>query len=93
MLKVVKRISGYRLELGGEQHSGWLPSGAAIPPPTPLSPVELDLEIQYDGGGYLLCYESRDGEVHGDTWHSSLEEAERAAAKWFDVQPTDWQGA
>jgi hypothetical protein len=90
-MTVVKRITGLPVLVGGEKHSGWLPAGAAVPLPTPRRDVVMDLEIQFDGHGYLLCYASRDGSVSGDTWHQSLAEAERAAAETFGVQSAQWQ--
>ena len=62
VLEIVKRVSGVPVKFGGESHSGWLPAGAAIPLPTPVLDVLLDIEIQFDGSGYLLCYSSQDGQ-------------------------------
>jgi hypothetical protein len=90
MTKIIKRVSGLSVRFGGEVHSGWLPAGAAIPLPTPIRDVLLDLEIQFDGDGYLLCHRSHDGTVQGDTWHPTIIEAERAAAQDFGVQPSQW---
>ena len=90
---VVKRVVGLPIRIGGEEHTGWLPPGAATPLPTPIRDVVLDIEIQYDGDGYLLCYEAREGGFSGDTWHESLEDAELAAAESFGVQPSQWRAA
>ena len=91
MLEIVKRVTGWPVRFGGEQHTGWLPAGAAVPLPTPILDVLLDIEIQYDGDGYLLCYSSHDGTVQGDTWHQSIVAAENTAAEDFGVQPSQWQ--
>lgn len=91
MLEIVKRVTGLPVQFGGEQHTGWLPAGAAVPLSTPVIDVLLDLEIQSDGDGYLLCFSSQDGTVHGDTWHQSVIEAENAAANDFGVQPSQWE--
>ncbi|MCA1816877.1 MAG: hypothetical protein LC746_10800 [Acidobacteria bacterium] len=91
MLTVVKRISGFKTHVGGTQHSGWLPAGAAKPLPTPVREVTFDLEIQFDGHGHLLCYASQGGELYGDTWHETLEDAELAAAEKFGIRPGQWQ--
>lgn len=93
MLDVVKRVSGLPFQFGGEEHSGWLPPGAAIPLPTPIRNVLLDVEIQFDGHGYLLCYSAQDGSTSSDTWHQSLSDAERAAEEQFGIKPTQWQPA
>ncbi len=89
----VKWIVGFPFRLGGEPHSGWLPPGAAIPLPTPVRDVLLDIDIQHDGGGYLLCYSSQDGTFSGDTWHQSIEAAEQAAKEDFGVQASQWLNA
>lgn len=88
---VVRRLVGFSVRIGGEQHSGWLPAGAAKPVPTPVRDVLLDLEIQYDGYGYLLCYMSQDHSVYGDSWHATLAEAEQAAAWHFGIGLERWQ--
>lgn len=81
------------MQWGGEEPSGWLPPGAARPLPTPIEKLVFDLEIVSDGGdGFLLCYQSRDGKVSGDTWHQSLSEAESAAQNWFAARPDQWAG-
>jgi hypothetical protein len=91
MLNAVKRVSGLPFQLGGEEHSGWLPAGAAVPLPTPIHNVLLDVEIQFDGHGYLLCYSARDGSTSGDTWHQSLADAEQTAEEQFGIKPSQWQ--
>ena len=90
MSTVVKRIVGLPVRFGGEEHTGWLPKGAAKPLPTPFRDVLLDIEIQKDQSGFLLCYSSRDGSISGDTWHESLVQAEQAATTYFDVRPSQW---
>jgi hypothetical protein len=90
MLKTMKQINGVPVRIGGDQHTGWLPAGAARPLPTPIRELLMDLEILYDGSGYLLCYSSRNGSVHGDTWHASVLEAEQAAIEYFGIEPRQW---
>lgn len=92
-MSTIKRIVGLPVRIGGEQHTGWLPAGAARPLPTPARDVLIDIEIQFDGHGYLLCYQSRDGDVYGDTWHQTLTEAEEVAAECFRLTPSQWQEA
>ncbi len=62
-----------------------------MPLPTPVREVLLDVEIQFDDYGYLLCYSSQDGSLSADTWHVSLAEAEQVAAEKFGVQASAWQ--
>ena len=45
MLVIVKRVTGVPVRFGGEEHRGWLPAGAAVPLPTPVRDVLLDIEI------------------------------------------------
>jgi hypothetical protein len=91
MLHVVQHVNAFPVTLGGVPHSGWLPPGAAIPLPTPVRKVSLDIEVQFDGFGYLLLYSAPDGSFHGDTWHQTLADAETAARNAFGVQSADWQ--
>jgi len=77
----------------GEEHTGLLPAGAAKPLPTPVRDVLLNVEIQFDGSGYLLCYSSTDGTVFGDTWHETLSDAERAATEYFGIDGSEWERA
>ena len=90
-MSVVKKISGHKVRVGGTQHSGWLPEGAATPLPTPVRDIEFNIRIEFDGAGYLLCYVSVDGELYGDTWHETLGDAEEAALEMFGVTPGQWQ--
>ncbi len=90
-MSVIERVVGFPVRIGREQHSGWLPAGAAMPLPTPVRDLLLDIEIQYEDSGYLLCFISSDGSVYGDTWHESLEDAGQAAAECFGVQRDQWR--
>jgi hypothetical protein len=51
---VVKRVDGWPVTFGGEAHSGWLPSNAATPLPTPIERDVLDVTIEKIDAGYLL---------------------------------------
>jgi len=85
-MRLVKRVVEHQVTVGGYEHSGWRPEGSSRPLPTPVRDVLMNLEIQFDGSGYLLCYASNDGELSGDTWHQTLEEAQHAAADIFGMQ-------
>jgi hypothetical protein len=87
---VLKRITNLRLRLGGEEHRGWLPPGAATPLPTPVQKVVVDLSIEFDGTGYLLICSAQDGSFSWDTWHESLNDAENQARDDYGVQSGDW---
>ena len=92
-MHTVKKVTGLPVRFGGEEHSGWLPAGAAVPLRTPVRDVLLDIEIQSDGSGCLLCHSSQDGTIQGDTWHATVADAEQAANEDFGVQPSQWQFA
>ncbi len=91
MLDIIKRIDVWPFQIGGVEHSGWLPSEATTPLPTPIHVLVLEIEIHRADSGFLLCYSSQDGSFSGDTWHCSLEEAERAATELFGVKQSDWR--
>ena len=91
-VKVFARIPSRMVRLGGEQHTGWLPEGAAQPLATPVAEVKMQLEITDDGGSnHLLVYESEHGAHHGDTWHQSVEEAMEAAESYFQIPKSEWE--
>lgn len=88
---VVARVPSKIVVVGGDQHKGWLPAGAAIPPTTPLREITFTFELQSDGSGFVLCYSSIDGSLYGDTWHESQAEARQAALEDFGVQLDEWE--
>jgi hypothetical protein len=88
--RVVKRITGLPFRIGGEEHSGWLPPGAAKPLPTPVRDLLVDLEIEFDGAAYFLFCEAQDGSFRWDTWHQSLADAELCAAETYGIQAGQW---
>jgi hypothetical protein len=90
-MTVVKQILGHHVTFGGKTHSGWLPQGAMIPRPTPTRDVTLNITIESDGAGYLLCWASSDLEITGDLWFQTLDDAERAATENFAVTADQWQ--
>jgi hypothetical protein len=92
-MRVVARVSGKVVAVRGNQDSGWSPSGAPVASQAAAGAVPLDVEIQYDGSGYLLCYSSEDGFLYGDTWHGTQTEAEHVAQEDFGVQAHEWQRA
>jgi len=83
-------INGLALFSGAQDHSGWLPAGALIPPPTSSKSITIDLELQPDESGFLLVYRSKDGSIQGDTWHQSIDEAQRQAHFQFGIAPSTW---
>jgi hypothetical protein len=90
-MPIVEQVKSFQTALGGEPHTGWSPANAAVPLPTPVREIELDLTIDsIDGGGYLLIYETSDGSVRGDTWHVSSADAREQAQAWFGVPRDVW---
>jgi hypothetical protein len=91
-MEVVKHVRARQVEVGGEAHSGWLPKRVAIPPPTPVRSVSLDLRILHEGagGGYILEWCVAGGELMNDSWHASVAEAVAKAENQFGVAPKEW---
>ena len=79
------------MQVGGEEHSGWLPEGFVKPLPTPVRDLTFDFEIKDDGGGhFILDYESDDGSIFGDTWHETLDDAIAQANYAFGIVKDEW---
>lgn len=78
------------VEFGGDSHEGWLPEGAALPPPTPRIAVSLRLTIYAGSGGFILEWKGLIGEYSGDTWHDTKEGALASARERFGADPADW---
>lgn len=74
-------------------HSGWLPTNAATPPPTPVEVAVVDFEISAAEGGYMFELISRNTGHCGDTWHETLDEALEQAKLSFGIEPEEWRPA
>jgi hypothetical protein len=93
-MAVLRLASGVPHQCGGEEHSGWLPPGAAIPLPTPIRHLTLDITIETEGRGYLLVFAAReDPDFENDYWFESLDDAEASALKWFGIGNSQWRDA
>ncbi len=90
MGRAIKHIHDLMVRLGGEEHAGWLPPGAAKPPPTPVRDVLVDLSIEFDESGYFLICAAQDESFCWDGWYQTLTEAEAAALRGYGVGPGDW---
>ena len=77
------------MQLGGENHSGWLPPGAAEPPATPVVHLAVDLVIEGDEKGAMLYWDGSDGS-HYDYWRESVEGAMEQAELSWGVHPHEW---
>jgi hypothetical protein len=89
-MAVIKRLMAVPVRFGGEVHSGWLPSNASVPPPTPVEDALVDFEIDEVEGGYILEWFSRNTSHHGDSWHETLDDALEQASTAFGVRPEEW---
>lgn len=75
----------------GDQVSGW--SVVTNAKAEHVRSVQLNIELQFDGSGYLLCYSSDIDQLYGDTWHLSQEEAIQVALEEFGVRRNEWRHA
>jgi hypothetical protein len=92
-MAVIKRVLGLPFRFGGDEHSGWLPPGAAKPLPTPIEDVILDVEIEEIESGFSLIYQSRDGSKFADSWFQTLKQAENAAREQLGIEHDQWISA
>ncbi len=87
----ILQVAEWTVEFGGKEHSGWLPRGATIAPPIPLTRVELAFAIlKEEQAGYILEWRGPTTETSGDTWHSSVEAAVAEAERTFGVPEDAW---
>jgi hypothetical protein len=90
-MSLIKQKLGWKVTVGGDQHRGWIPKRAPEPLPEPVRDVALDVRIEQGSGGFLLITSSTDKPIYGDTWHETLESAERAALQEFGISSADWE--
>ncbi len=90
-MPLLKRILGRRIRRGGQPHSGWLPKGAAMPPPTPEVVICVDFSIVEEGPqSYLFLAETDSADYVGDSWHPSLDDALQQAELEYGVTKEEW---
>jgi hypothetical protein len=90
-MAIVKQVKGHVVCLGGEEHEGRLPAGAAQALPNCGRTVVGDRTIDKEAESlYLLMYKAPDFGDSWDFWFESLVEAERSAEDWFGIGPDDW---
>jgi len=56
-------------------------------------PAAHMLRIEEAEGGFLLVRLASDGQFAGDTWHESVQAAQRQAEFEFGITAQDWQGS
>ena len=77
---------------GGNTKGGW---GMASDQCAPSLTHEetFDIEIHFDGVGYLLCYATTDISFYGDSWHTTELEAKQSALEDMGVEFNEWKHA
>jgi hypothetical protein len=87
----ILRVAEWTVEFGGEVHTGWLPKGAAVPPPTAYSRVDLAFAVIEEGPeDFILEWRGPTRDTSGDRAYSSLEEALEDADRLFGVPHQAW---
>lgn len=89
-MRVVKQVVGKSVQVGGEEHSGWLPPNASQPPPIPKDQALVDVRILEDVQGFILEFGFQNSSAANDSWHSTIEEAENEAERKFGIAPSEW---
>lgn len=92
-MRVIKQVLAKEVQLGGREHSGWLPQSASEPLLTPTSSVLLNVRILEDVDGFILEYESHDSSFENDTWHPTIEHAEESAKSTFGIESWEWKSS
>jgi hypothetical protein len=76
----------------GNTKGGWGMAGDRLP--TTLTHEEIfDIEIYFDGVGYLLCYSTADNSFYGDSLHPTELEAKESAFEDMRVGFNEWKYA
>jgi hypothetical protein len=89
-VRVLKQVLRKRVQVGGQEHSGWLPKSAALPLAMPLKPGLVDVRILEDVEGFILEFEFQHSSQANDSWHATLQEAEHEAKIQFGIESSEW---
>jgi hypothetical protein len=92
-MKLLKQVLGKQIEFGSEEHTGWLPLDSAVPPPTPVEKVVVDVRILETDGGFIVKWESKDTHHSNDSWHTTLPDAQKYAQDQFGIEATEWENS
>ncbi len=90
-MKILKQVLGKQIQFGGEEHHGWLPPNASLPPPTAIENAFLDIKILETDGGFILEWISNNKNYSNDTWHEKIEDAESQAEYQFGIKSSEWE--
>ena len=61
-----------------------------VPVPIEQLPDPTWLEISQEGHDFFLLYLNADGECIADTWHQTLESAQKEGMLAFGIKPNEW---
>lgn len=90
-MRVVKQVIGKVVQFTGGPPSGWLPSKAATPLPTPPSQMVFDVRILEGDAEFILEWQSADAGYSNDSWHATIEEAKTEAREKFGIAASEWR--
>jgi hypothetical protein len=89
-MKILKQVLGKQIEFGGEEHTRWLPLNSAVPSPTHVDKVAMDVRIFETDGGFIVEWESQNLQHSNDSWHTTLADAQEYAQNQFGIEPSEW---
>ena len=90
-MKTLKQVFGKECQFGGQEPRGWLPTNAALPLPTAVGFLTVDVRILEIEGGFILEWTFRNSDDGNDSWHETLHDAENEAEHLFGIETSDWQ--
>jgi|SRR5581483_1243555 len=93
------RVDRWTWSVPAKVHRGWLPAGATMPADLPGAHLELQLNIQPEGAGWLLVWKLSDPRQAipgnnmrgGCSWHETAEAAFAYARSSFGVPRSAWR--
>jgi hypothetical protein len=90
-MKILEQVLGKEIQVGGEEHSGWLPANTARPRSLPTELVIVNVRILEDAEGFILEYEAQNASFANDYWYSTIEDAKDAAKLMFGIVSSEWK--
>ena len=90
-MKLLMQVLNKQIEFGGEEHTGWLPLGSAVPLPTNAERVVVDVRILETDGGFIVEWESANPHHSNDSWHATLVDAQDYAQDRFGIEASQWE--
>jgi hypothetical protein len=90
-MKLLKQVLGKQIHFGGAEHTGWLPLNSAVPPPTHLEKVAVDVRVLETDVGFIVEWESENPHHSNDSWHATLGDAQDFAQAQFGIEALEWE--